>query len=452
MPLEELKSFIDVKNRSSEGNASLQNGEWQSKQIILVRHGLSIWNELCGQHKHQEWEEIERNRRGFRKSLKNLVTGRGFGDSGQTSGASMAESTVSDGADSRTGFWRGVRGGVRHVKEFITHSDKLHQVDHALSFNGLHQARDLRRKVENLLAQPIEEGPSMAIAQCGHWLVSPYLRALMTAGYCLAPLRRRDVGLKMTVTPLANEIMNSRQSFDCLGKPGNIGSRIASRAVSKLSLMLNEDEVDPSGENALSAEVERVTELGDVSGTMCSMDYSEVGSTWWKNPREFRKADIPLEDDRIRKLVERLLADPESTVGVVGHSQCFRRLIQLFCPTDEIVKDKIRDSLRNGTFDSEGTDPLKDKIMNCGVLVLTMKYGGVAGAPTLVEGAEIVEVAFLFDGHMETAIVLDDDMRSECAPSPEDDDMHSARTMGPEESYVRSGNVSYAEEYYSASD
>merc|ERR1712130_368864 len=118
--------------------------------------------------------------------------------------------------------------------------------------------------------------------------------------------------------------------------------------------------------------------------------------TWWSDVSKFQKEHLKLDDARVKKLVQRLLLqDDQPQVGLVAHSILFKRMIQLFWPQDVTRQEELRTALRNGAA-ADTIDPLHDKIMNCGTLVLTFRYQE--------KGAEIIKAKFLFDGHMESAL------------------------------------------------
>eukprot|EP00927_Polykrikos_kofoidii_P040357 TRINITY_DN34518_c0_g1_i1.p1 TRINITY_DN34518_c0_g1~~TRINITY_DN34518_c0_g1_i1.p1 ORF type:complete len:460 (-),score=69.40 TRINITY_DN34518_c0_g1_i1:49-1359(-) len=399
------------RRRGQSLESFLKPCEWRSKKIILVRHGRSEWNELMGVHKKREWAEQEKNRKGYRAALKGMLTGRGGNvDAGTPKNrAEAAGPEVTETKSEKTpGFWKGVRGGVKQVTHFISQADKLHHVDHCLSAAGLDQARALRRSIAELIARQTEGATAAPAAnellKCCNWHVSPYLRALLTAGFCLGPLYRQSEGLKISVTPLANEIMNSSRSMDCQGKPGNVGHRVLTRAVQKVAGMMNE-ETDESDRPTS----ERQMELADVCAVLCSMDYSQVEKTWWKDINDPRQVENNSEDERLYKLISRLLADEASTVGVVGHSLAFRRVLQLMWPQDPAEQEHVRLGLLNGASGADILEPTQDKMMNCGVLVLTVRYAANS-LDSAAQGAEVIDAVFLFDGHMESALAAENQM------------------------------------------
>jgi len=246
------------------------------------------------------------------------------------------------------------------------------------------------------------------LLECKDWFVSPYLRAMQTAAYALAPLRQRDPGLRIRVTPLANEIVSSTLSQDCQGKRGNIGFRVAARAVGKISETMEEEEEDFQSRTRNIPVHERQEELRDVSATLCAMDLADVSQVWWADVTAFKKEHLRLEDMRVRRLAATLLKHEANVVGVVAHSLLFQRLIQLFWPHDRGLQEELRTSMRNGA-PLETRDPLHDKIMNCGTLVLKWRYWSLDDAATVIHrsDAEIVGAKFLFGGRMESAQPLD---------------------------------------------
>lgn len=65
--------------------------------------------------------------------------------------------------------------------------------------------------------------------------------------------------------------------------------------------------------------------------------------------------------------------------------------------------------MRNGAPGDATKDPLKDKMMNCGALVLTFRYYELEPHVTAASrsDAQIVAAQFLFGGHMESAVTAD---------------------------------------------
>mmetsp|Transcript_45218 Transcript_45218/g.131580 ORF Transcript_45218/g.131580 Transcript_45218/m.131580 type:complete len:577 (+) Transcript_45218:2-1732(+) len=461
----------------------------KTKRIILIRHARSTWNEFLGQHKRAEWEEQERQRRGLRESLISIVRKPADGDDLDDSEkvgdqpslpqqqASQAQSSASQASlgqqPQHRGFWQGVRGGVKHVVNAVSHAGKLNQVDHQLSVSGIAEARALRASIlavcdaaaaassgepdagsELAPAQDSPErpadpeskpksayaaaegadateaaaafvsptasaggsptsprggsgsqdgGPEGILLDCKIWFVSPFLRALQTAAYALSPLRRCDSSMQIRVTPLANEIVKSSLCQDCQGKKGNVGFRVTIRALAKTLETLEEEEDDPACRSRSSC-VERQDELADVSSTLCAMDLTEIASVWWSDVGSFKREHLRLEDMRIRRLVASLLKQEADVVGLVAHSLLFQRMLQLFWPRDPALQEELRASMLQGA-PPESKDPLRNKIMNCGTLVLTWSYWELPEAVTVVQraDAEIVGARFLFGGQLEGA-------------------------------------------------
>lgn len=301
--------------------------------------------------------------------------------------------------DRKGGFWKGFRNNARRATHVISNATKLHQVDHSLSEDGLDQARALRKSMTDLTELDLDsDDVGNVLLKCKHWLVSPLLRALQTAAYALSPLYIRDNSVNMVVSPEAQEIMSSNRSYDCQGKVGNIGVCVFSRAISKIALILSETEKDPGNRELM---FDRQAELGDVSRTLCAMEYSQVAAPWWKEIHEFKKEDHILETDRVRRLTSSLLKHEDTQVGLVAHSLLFQKILQMFWPTNPIRQELIRRGLRNGARD-DCLDPLKDKIMNCGVLIVTFEYHDPDCDLEFIHSASIINAEFLFDGHMES--------------------------------------------------
>jgi len=418
--------------RSDEGVFSPKSEPvWRTKDIVLIRHGRSSWNEFLGAHKRAQWEEQELKRNagkssGVRNVFRSMV-GRGEANataypqgqpkSGHTDLLDLGEADLQK--QSTGGFWQGVRGGLKHVGNALNHAGKLNQVDHPLSAGGLAQARQLRNQIAALTTESQPSQAATSLLRCRRWYISPFLRALETAAYALSPLQRvaKQQGgrLQLRVTPQANEIVQTSMSLDCQGKKGNIGFKVVTRAVSKLAETLEEEEDDPSSQGAAP---DKGAELADVVATLCAFDISEIAQVWWTDVNTFKKENLKAEDSRVKSLVKRLLVeDEEPIVGLVAHSILFRRMMQLFWPKDQIRQEEIRTALRNGAA-QDTVDPYEDKVMNCGTLVLTFRYHP--------GGAEIVKAVFLFDGQMESALARDRQTQD-----PEDADIQDDNDNSP---------------------
>lgn len=362
-----------------------------TKHLVLIRHGRSTWNEFLISQGVAQFSTLGKAKKQGPDPI----------------GASpdVMEPSKSD-PKKHTGFWKGVRKGVKQVANatasVISHHDTLSQVDHGLAPVGLRQARQLRNSIVALAESgPHAKGTAAArFLSCGRWYVSPFLRCLQTAGYALSPLQSRGHGLSIIVTPQANEIISSHMSLDCQGKKGNVGLRVLTRAVAKVAEGMEEEE-----DNAELAEfaAERQAELAEVSGTLCAMDLAEVGKTWWKDVGSWKREHLLQEDWRIRHLIARLLLDSAPVVGLVAHSLLFRRIVQLFWPKDSATQEAVRAGMRNGA-PADTPDPRVDKIMNCGALVLTITYRAPLNPRSVARTTEIVGAEFLFDGKMEGAL------------------------------------------------
>merc|ERR1712232_874360 len=79
-------------------------------------HGLSMWNEMLGDHRKGEWQEREEGYAAFRAAVKERVAG------------------VSDGKglDALGRVWGKLRGGFRHAGNLVSHAKDIHYVDHSL--------------------------------------------------------------------------------------------------------------------------------------------------------------------------------------------------------------------------------------------------------------------------------------------------------------------------------
>lgn len=362
-----------------------------TKHLVLIRHGRSSWNEFLIA---QGVSRLSTLGKAKRQSPDPVGAGPDLGDAGKPD------------PKKPTGFWKGVRKGVKHVAHatasVISHSDTLSQVDHGLAVSGMRQVRQLRKSISALMdGGPAAEGSAAALLlSCELWYVSPFLRCLQTAAYALSPLRCRGQPLNAVVTPLANEIVSSQMSLDCQGKKGNVGIRVLTRALAKVAEAIEEEE-----DFAESAEftLERQAELAEVSSTLCAMDLTEVNRTWWKDVGSWKKEHLDEEDRRIRYLISRMLLAPGPVAGLVAHSLLFRRIIQLFWPKDPAAQEAVRIGLRNGA-PPDTPDPVMDKVMNCGTLVLTVAYKLPQDSARIVKRAEIVGAEFLFEGKMEGAL------------------------------------------------
>lgn len=420
-----------------EKRTSADQDAWLFKRIVLVRHGRSQWNEFLGAHKKKCWDEQEKNRKGLRGAFKNISGAFGSKegssskeDVGKTderesiksdathmkSEASMASCVTSSPSEwrdsspnqSKQGFWKGVRGGIKHVGNAIGQAEKLKKVDHGLSIGGIAEARQLRKRIASLLARSTEitDGPESALLECNTWYVSPFCRALQTAAFGVSPLQRYSPHFVIRVTPLLNEFCTTSGSLDCQGKRGNVGLRIVTRAMAKTLELLDEaDEEKPSTESFQ----ERHAELAETSAVFTSMDLAEVMQMWWQE-KVLKKEEMARSDDlRVRQMVARLLHETAATVGCVGHSLFFKRLLQLFWPKEPRLQEEFRAALRNGAS-PDTKDPYHDKIVNCGVLVLSWKYKPCSSSWTTAEicnTAELTAAHFLFDGRMEDSLSQD---------------------------------------------
>lgn len=449
----------------SEEEAALSRAERSTKQVILIRHGRSTWNEFLGAHKKSMWEEQEKNRTSIRSTVKNVVRwpaggagagrrgsesggypdkgggekpqgrssslgrltrerSRGFFGGGGGGGAALGGGALGGGAalgaagqevdllndhggpdDEKVagGFWQGVRGGLKHLGNSVTHANKLKQVDHQLSAGGVVEAQALRAHMSGVVqaeAAGTELGPEeLLLLKCNDWYVSPFCRALQTGSFALGPLYRRKPDIKMTVTPQLNELVKSGLSQDCQGKKGNTGFRVVARALSKIAEVLEDDE-DTAGDARMK---ERQEELFEVSQAITHMDLAQIAGVWWQDLKEFKKENLKLEDQRIKRLVAFVLKHEAPVVGLVAHSLIFQRLLQLFCPCDRSTQQDLRTQLRNGAS-PDGMDPFLDKMQNCGCLVLTFKYKELDEKVAEADRSdcEVVSAQWLFGGHMES--------------------------------------------------
>lgn len=408
----------------------------KTKRIILVRHGRSTWNELLGAHKRAEWEEQEKRRTTLRGALKNIFQksvraesrdagcelldiATGAGDHKSFISEAKEESTTSPATGKPGRLGKAVRSSVKHVANALLHAGQVKQVDHPLSVGGLAEARALRASVAGLTGSDglPPDSPESAVLGCKLWYVSPFARALQTAAYAVAPLYRRDACVQLRVTPQAREVVRHALAQDCQGKKGNVGFRIAARALGKTVEAMEEEDEDPQSRTRGMAASERQEELGDIAATLCAMDLAEVGKEWWSDVSNFKKEHLRLDDMRIRKFVANLLKDEAECIGIVGHSLFFQRMIHLFHPFDPGMQEQVRAAMRNGA-PAETQDPFHDKIMNCGTLVLTFQYWTIDKSVTAVDrsDAEIVAAQFLFGGRMESAVPTE----RQCIEEPDD--------------------------------
>ncbi|CAK0842786.1 unnamed protein product [Prorocentrum cordatum] len=399
-------------------------GRHRTKRLVLIRHGRSTWNEFLGQHRQRQSEEQREPKRaaGLRGTLKHMVRGKARGPDAAEGPEGSPGGGAEDGDDfinfssggggpqgypagAQRGLLASAARGVRKVGNALSHAKAYaNQVDHPLSPGGLLQARALREAVGAAFAcspQPEDGDGAAALLACKSWYISPLLRALQTAAYALDGLKRRDPGVKLLVTPDAREIVKSRYSIDCEGKKDNVGVKVVARALAKTAETIADAETDDPTNRHLTES--RQAELFGISSVLCALDLKEVGQEWWDDVRHMKKEDLRGDDDRVRRLTMRLLQDPAPIAGVVGHSLLFQRMIQLFLPRDRGEQLQIKAAMRNGAPETT-KDPFDDKIMNCGVLVLTCRYPErEEGVPDLSK-MEIQSVEFLFDGRMESAL------------------------------------------------
>lgn len=395
----------------------------RTKRLVLIRHARSTWNEFLGQHHRQRQSEDQREPKrpaGLRGTLKHMVGGKkaaatgglartpspgGVAEDDDLGFINLSSGGYPAGAADKRGLLASAARGVRKVGNALSNAKAYaNQVDHPLSHGGLLQARALREAVGTAFAcspRPEESDGAAALLACKTWYISPLLRTLQTAAYALDGLKRRDARVKMLVTPDAREIVKSRYSIDCEGKKDNVGVKVVARALAKTAESIAEAEVDDPTNRHLTET--RQAELAGVSSVLCALDLKEVGQEWWDDVRHLKKEDLRGDDDRVRRLTQRLLQDPAPIVGVVGHSLFFQRMIQLFLPRDRGEQLLIKAAMRNGAPETT-KDPFDDKIMNCGVLVLTCRYPEREEGYPDVNKMEIQGAQFLFDGRMESAL------------------------------------------------
>jgi hypothetical protein len=319
--------------------------------------------------------------------------------------------------------FKGLRSNMKLVSNALWRVEELGSVDHGLSRMGQRQCRQLHRRMAWVVANPKVAGAGAALLECKEWYVSPFLRAIQTASFALSPLHGRNNDLSITITPLLNEFSDFRGALDCQGKRNNVGLRILNRAIVK-TLKSDADEVSPTGES-LS---ERKAELSSFVATCYAMNIEEVMQQWWVDPAKKGDKD---DENRVRQMVGKALAGNDKIVGLVGHSLFFKRLLQRYWPSDPHLQDKLRSALRNGSSDK---DPLEDKIMNCGVLVLQFKYSVPAAGTSdssdpdyfyqIEKSAEVIDTEFLFDSHMEDAAEASPSLTEQVASSEDDSDVH----------------------------
>merc|ERR1740123_2114841 len=247
--------------------------EGQLKQVILIRHGESLWNQMIGQGIEDKvvGEQTEKAWAEFRESFKEKVRN------------GRASTVIENAGD----FFKGIRGLGRKVTKVVTNADSVHLVDHGLSRAGVVQARRLGRQVEALAQQHTlgsspgrtsessTLGSRLALLECRHWFISPFLRAIQTAAFALTPLCRKDPIL-MQVTPDAREIMSSKLSHDCHGKEGNVGYSVVLRALSKLTEVFAEEEDTATVAAAAATGISRVgtRTMGDAAGDAAASERS----------------------------------------------------------------------------------------------------------------------------------------------------------------------------------
>jgi len=387
----------------------------QHKKIVFIRHAESVWNHMLGKGQiakeaaevqEQKFSAVRRSViRGVSKTLPNEDTRR----------------SLRNRAEKIGNFSKRVRGSIRSACSVAINAKDIHLVDHPLSRAGVTQARALGEQVHALACAGEDSSTaSGAVLNCRHWYVSPFLRALQTAAFVLAPLCRKDSPMEIRVTPLAREIMSGVHSYDCRGKEGNIGYRVVLRATGKLidAFTKEEEEITAEGCSAEGSTAstlapsaspvpqpgqghitkQRQMELAGLTTVLCNMDLQDIEQPWWADHRRLGRDHKKKEHARIDQLVHQLVIEhPAPVVGVVAHSLLFQQILRKYFPKNEAAQSAVCDGLRNGAA-VDVKDPREDRIMNCGVVVLSF-------APS--EPPEITSAEILFGGRMESALSID---------------------------------------------
>eukprot|EP00928_Gymnodinium_smaydae_P016792 TRINITY_DN16356_c0_g2_i3.p1 TRINITY_DN16356_c0_g2~~TRINITY_DN16356_c0_g2_i3.p1 ORF type:complete len:490 (+),score=94.95 TRINITY_DN16356_c0_g2_i3:62-1531(+) len=224
------------------GGHTVSDSKCCTKQVILIRHGESLWNQMLG-HGHKarlaaaghEKRHVE-SRENFKRNVTRLLKPQD----------EDSQARLEQRIDRLGGFLRGVRGGFRKARTIAKGAKDIHRVDHGLSRTGIEQARLLGQQIHALTRTGVRRfqrsNAETALVECRHWYVSPFLRAMQTAAFALAPLCDRGKGVKIDVDPLAREIMGSKASYDCRGKEGNVGYRVILRTLRKFGEAFSEEE------------------------------------------------------------------------------------------------------------------------------------------------------------------------------------------------------------------
>eukprot|EP00928_Gymnodinium_smaydae_P016790 TRINITY_DN16356_c0_g2_i1.p1 TRINITY_DN16356_c0_g2~~TRINITY_DN16356_c0_g2_i1.p1 ORF type:complete len:476 (+),score=75.19 TRINITY_DN16356_c0_g2_i1:62-1489(+) len=390
------------------GGHTVSDSKCCTKQVILIRHGESLWNQMLG-HGHKarlaaaghEKRHVE-SRENFKRNVTRLLKPQD----------EDSQARLEQRIDRLGGFLRGVRGGFRKARTIAKGAKDIHRVDHGLSRTGIEQARLLGQQIHALTRTGVRRfqrsNAETALVECRHWYVSPFLRAMQTAAFALAPLCDRGKGVKIDVDPLAREIMGSKASYDCRGKEGNVGYRVILRTLRKFGEAFSEEEEEAAAAAAAAgaaaadeqacdtraASRAKQSELSSLTNALCSMNLEAIEEQWWSDVKLLSMDHRAKEQERVRHLLEFLMDHPAPVVGVVAHSLVFQQILRLCWPLDAVSKENVCSGLRNGAG-IETKDPREDKVMNCGVLVLTLS-GSTRPCITAAE--------FLFDGKMESAL------------------------------------------------
>ena len=180
--------------------------------------------------------------------------------------------------------------------------DRLKETDHPLSAVGCEQAVDLCSQVERALQQKEEGGSLGALFQgIEQVYASPLTRATQTAVIGVNPIIR-NTAKKLVLTRYARE-------------KRNVGGRDTTGGVRGEGIV-----------KRVRAEVEQLFD-GEVPNVVdCdSIDASQVDLRWWNDSAESKEEF----SERLRELTNLIKWSPHKSLMIVGHSHCFRGLVNL---------------------------------------------------------------------------------------------------------------------------
>jgi len=212
----------------------------------------------------------------------------------------------------------------------------LEQVDHALSRDGLQQCHMLEDKINAMLARGgTKSATEDAFANAEVVLSSPLTRAIQTALVGVSPILTRTRSLRLCRNAREKRNRGSRDTTGTAMGEVEITSRVRSAFAG-------------AGEDA--DKIARYTSV--------ALDDTEAADRWWNSSKESASA--------VRKRIDEFLVQlrflREERIVVVGHSHFFRALIQQHLRPDAKLRGASKEQL------------LAKKLMNCGVLKLTLDF------------------------------------------------------------------------------